>query len=65
MLVKVDFYMLESVIYSCDGKSEFTAAITPVFSVTWSFRKHSHMLLSGAQETLFLLLSKLKKIVLL
>ncbi len=24
--------------YSCDGKAEFSAAITPVFSVTWSFR---------------------------
>ncbi len=34
MLVKVDLYMLEIVIYSCDGKSEFSAAITPVFSVT-------------------------------
>ncbi len=23
--------------YSCDGKAEFLAAITPVFSVTWKF----------------------------
>ncbi len=26
--------------YSCDGKAEFLEAITPVFSVTWSFRNH-------------------------
>jgi len=35
------------VIYSCDGKAEFSAAITPVFSVTWSFRKHFNMLITG------------------
>ncbi len=23
--------------YSCDGKAEFSTAITPVFSVTWFF----------------------------
>ncbi len=28
-------------IYSCDGKAEFLASITPVFSVTWSFRNIS------------------------
>ncbi len=32
------------VIYSCDGKAEFLAAITSV-SVTWSFRNHSNMLI--------------------
>ncbi len=34
-----------NIIYSCDGKAEFSAAITPVFSVTWSFRKHSNILI--------------------
>ncbi len=29
-------------IYSCDGKAEFSAAITPVFSVTLSFSNHSN-----------------------
>ncbi len=28
------FYFIFNVIYSCDGKAEFSAAITPVFSVT-------------------------------
>ncbi len=28
-----------------DGKAEFSAVITPVFSVTWSFRNHSNMLI--------------------
>ncbi len=32
-------------IYDCDGKGEFSAVITPVFSVTWSFRNHSNMLI--------------------
>ncbi len=31
------------VIYSCDGKAEFSVVITPVFSVTWSFRNYSNM----------------------
>ncbi len=34
-----------NVIYSCDCKAEFSAAITPVFSVTWSFRNHSDRLI--------------------
>ncbi len=33
-------------IFSCDGKAEFSAAITPVFSVTWSFTSYSN----GTQE---------------
>ncbi len=35
------FIIFQNVIYSFDGKAEFSAAITPVFSVTWSFRNHS------------------------
>jgi len=27
-----------------DSKDEFSAAITPVFGVTWSLRNHSNML---------------------
>ncbi len=27
--------------YTCDGKVEFSTSITPVFSVTCSFRNHS------------------------
>ncbi len=34
------------VIYSCDGNTKFSAAITPVLSVTWSFRNHCNMLSS-------------------
>ncbi len=40
----VYFNIVENVICSCDGKAEFSF-ITPVFSVTWSFRNHSHMLI--------------------
>ncbi len=39
------FNIFLNVIYSCDGKAEFSAVITPVFSVTWSFRYHSNMLI--------------------
>ncbi len=38
------------VIYSCDVITEYSAAITPVFSVTWFFKNHYHMLI-GAQIT--------------
>ncbi len=31
------------IIYACDGKAEFSEAIT-IFDVTWSFRNHSNML---------------------
>ncbi len=49
-------------VYSCDGKVEFSAAITPVFSVTWSFRNHSNMLILLLKKHL---LSILKTVVLL
>ncbi len=39
------FNIFYNVIYSFDGKAEFSAAITPVFRVTWSFRNHSDMLI--------------------
>ncbi len=29
--------------YFCYGKAVFSAAVTPVFSVTWSFRNHSDL----------------------
>ncbi len=31
------FNIFEYVMYSFDGKAEFSAAISPVFGVTWSF----------------------------
>ncbi len=44
-------YVLKcTVIYSCDGKAEFSAAITPVISVTWSFRNHSNMLICHSRN---------------
>ncbi len=39
------FYYFFYVIYYCDGKAEFSEAITPVFSVTWCFRNHSDLML--------------------
>ncbi len=31
--------------YSCDSNAEYSVVITLVFSVTWSFRNHSNMLI--------------------
>ncbi len=45
--------------YFSDGKDKFSAAITPVFSVTWSFRNHTNMLKKHV------LLSMFKTVVLL
>ncbi len=45
MNVKGFPFDLFNAIYSCDGKAEFSAAISPVFSVTLSFRNHSNMLI--------------------
>ncbi len=39
------FNIFENIIYSCVGKAEFSAAITSAFSVTWSFRNPSNMLI--------------------
>ncbi len=44
-----------NVFYFFDGKSRFPAAITPVVSVTWSFRNHSNMRI-GAQETFLIII---------
>ncbi len=41
-LFSISIYFKISV-YSCDDKAEFSAAITPVFSVTWCFRNHSNL----------------------
>ncbi len=46
--------------YFSDGKGEFSAAVTPVFSVPWSFRNHTNMLKKHV-----LLLSMFKTVVLL
>ncbi len=42
-----------NVIYSYDGKAEFSTAITPVFSVTWFFC--NLICLFGAQETILII----------
>ncbi len=43
--------------YSCNGKPEFSAPITPVLSVTQSFRNHYNVLIFGAQETFLIILN--------
>ncbi len=40
------------VIYSCDGKTEFSASITPVFSVTWAFKNHSNILICWSRKSI-------------
>ncbi len=37
--------------YSCDGKAEFLAAITPVFSVTWSFRNEKCLIIINVEKS--------------
>ncbi len=45
-----------NVIYSCDGKAEISAAITPVLSITWSFRIQFNMMIwCNAQETFLII----------
>jgi len=39
------FYFFLNVISSHDDKAEFSAAITAVFRVTWSFRNHYNILI--------------------
>ncbi len=46
VLFKYIFYL----IYFCDGKAEFSAAITSVFSVTWSFRNDYDMLIWSSRN---------------
>ncbi len=41
--IAITFLFILHVMYSCDAKAEFSAAITPVFSVTWS-RNNSNLL---------------------
>ncbi len=49
------FYLFYNIIYSGDGKADFSASLHLVFSVTWFFRNHSNMLLKK-----YLFLSMLK-----
>ncbi len=42
-------YLIKKVIYFCDGKAGFSAAIIPVFSATWFFRDYSKIVGFGAQ----------------
>ncbi len=37
--------IFQNVILTCDGKAEFLTAIISFFSVTWSFRNHSNLLI--------------------
>ncbi len=39
------FNVIKTEMYSCDGKAEYSAVITSVFSATWSFKNHSNMLI--------------------
>jgi len=43
----IDFYLniFCNVMYSCNGKVTFSATISQVFSITWSFRNHSNMMI--------------------
>lgn len=54
--------LIYSVIYHCNDKAEFSAAITPVFSVTQCFRNHSFADL--LLKRYFLLFSILESVVL-
>ncbi len=38
------FNPFENLMYLCDGKAEFSVAITPVFIVIWLFRNHSKII---------------------
>ncbi len=38
-------------------KAQFSAAITPVFSVTWYFRNHSNMLIGARQSFLIIVIN--------
>ncbi len=40
-----NFNIILNVICSCDGTAEFSAATSRFFSVTWSFRNHSNLLI--------------------
>ncbi len=44
---------LNSVIYSYDTKAEISEAITPVFSVTWTFRSHDAKYFGENSEHVF------------
>jgi len=46
-----------NVIYSCDGIAEFSAAISPVFSVTRSLRNHSNMLIWCLKKTFLIIIN--------
>jgi len=48
-----------NVIYSFDGKAEFLAAITSVFSVTLAFRNHSFMLIWCSRNIYFVTFDQL------
>ncbi len=55
-----DFFL--NVTYSCDGKAKFLTAITPVFSVTRSFRNHSIMLIGCSRNIYYYQRQKQKDI---
>ncbi len=47
------FNILWIVIYSCDGKDEFSVDITPLFNVTWSLGNHFNMLICCSMNTYY------------
>ncbi len=49
------FWYIYDVIHFCDGKAEFSAAITPVLNVTWFFRNHSNMLIWCSQKNIIII----------
>ncbi len=50
--------MFLNIIYFCEGKAELLSAISPVFSVTWSFRNHLVLIsLFSAQETFLIIIN--------
>ncbi len=55
--MKYDFYcniiLKYNFAYSCDVEAEFSADITWVFSVTWSFRNHSTILICCSRDISF------------
>ncbi len=46
-------FLFQNVFYSCDGKAEFSAAIIPVFIVTWFLKKYFNMQNMWNRDTFF------------
>ncbi len=55
--------MFSNIIYSCDGKAEFSSVITPVFNVTRSFRNFvkKHLIVLSVLQLMLNILVETKK----